>query len=358
MDELDSRTVLITGGGGLIGSRIAAHLRAVGARPVSLCRMDAYPQRVYRDLFGINRDDPDFVLGDVSDAALVRRLVADCDYVIHAAALADVAACTEGPMAAITTNIVGTQTVLEAVAACERVRRLCYVSSASVYGNGIQHDRPACAETRSMRLLLEAIYGRMPPCFGEGAVLQPLSVYANTKLWGEFQTALTLTQLGISYTIVRYFSVYGEPQTVKRGSHSWVVAWFAARAALGLPLQLNGGGNQVRDLIHVDDVARGTVRSLVAPRAHNETINLGSGRATTIRAVAQLIQRHYPGAEFTETPMPPGDPQGGYAAVARMQHVLGWRPTITVEDGIARYAAWLKRTPHAIPDWLRQAAPS
>ncbi|MEV8016905.1 NAD(P)-dependent oxidoreductase [Streptomyces sp. NPDC086554] len=356
--ELCGRTVLVTGGGGLIGSRIAAHLREVGARPVSLCRLDAYPPAVYRELFGVDEDDADFAIGDVTDAKLVRSLVADCDYVIHAAALADVAACTRHPMNAITTNVIGTQTVLDAVAACERVRRFCYVSSASVYGNGNRDERPACAETRSMRQLLEAVYGHMPPCFGESTVLQPLSVYANTKLWGEFQTALHLAQVGTSYAIVRYFSVYGEPQTVKRGSHSWVVAWFAARAALGLPLHLNGGGHQVRDLIHVDDVAAGTVRALVAPRAHNETINLGTGHATTIRQVAEQVQHHYPQAQFMETPMPPGDPQGGYAATGRMLHLLDWQPAITVEDGIARYAAWLQRTPQAIPDWLRQTAPA
>ncbi|MEW2082898.1 NAD-dependent epimerase/dehydratase family protein [Streptomyces sp. NPDC005283] len=311
---------------------------------------------MYQELFGINETDTDFVVGDVTDAALVRRLVGECDYVIHAAALADVAACTRHPMSAITTNVIGTQTVLDAVAASERVRRFCYVSSASVYGNGNRADHPACAETRSMRQLLEAVYGRIPSCFSENTALQPLSVYANTKLWGEFQTALGLAQVGTSYTVVRYFSVYGEPQTVKRHSHSWVVAWFAARAALGLPLHLNGGGHQVRDLIHVDDVAAGTVRALVAPRAHNETINLGTGHATTIRQVAELVQRHYPKAQFMETPMPPGDPQGGYAAIGRMQHLLGWRPAITAEEGIARYAAWLKRTPRGVPDWLRETA--
>src|SRR5262245_125621 len=71
--------------------------------------------------------------------------------------------------------------------------------------------------------------------------------------------------VGTAYVIVRYSSVYGEPQIIKQGSHSWVVAWFAARAALGMPLHLNGGGQQIRDLIHVDDIAEGTLRALTAP---------------------------------------------------------------------------------------------
>lgn len=352
--ELTGRTVLVTGGAGLIGSRIAACLRRLGARPVLLCMLDAYPRHVYRDLFGVDAADPDVVVGNIQDPEVVKKSVAESDYVIHAAALADVAACTRRPMAAIHTNITGTQVLLDAVAACERIRRFVLVSSASVYGNGAPEDWPRpCEEYRSVRQLLEAVYGQVPPRFHEHSPLRPMSVYGNTKAWGETQTALALGTAHILYTIVRYFSVYGEPQVVKENSHSWVVAWFATRAALGLPLHLNGGGRQIRDLVHVEDIAAATVRALVAPRAHNETINVGTGIPTSIRTVAELVAERYPGTRFVETLMPPGDPLGGYAATHHMEAVLGRRPTITVKEGVARYAAWLDRTPEAIPTWLR-----
>ncbi|MFE9568399.1 NAD-dependent epimerase/dehydratase family protein [Streptomyces sp. NPDC006692] len=313
---LAGKTVLVTGGAGLIGSRITGRLRELGARPIALCKLDAYPPAVYRDLFGISDDAPDVIVGDVQDPALVRQLVARSDYVIHAAALADVAACTRVPMDAIQNNITGTQVVLDAVAGAERVERMVFVSSASVYGNG-NPDAWASptVEARTVRLLLEAIYnGRTPPQFYEYAPLKPLSAYGNSKAWGETQTALVLRAAGTSYSVVRYFSVYGEPQTIKPHSHSWVVAWFAARAALGLPLHLNGGGHQIRDLVHVDDIAEATVRALVAPKAHNATFNVGTGIATSIRRVAELVRGHFPGTTFLKTPMPPGDPLGGYAS--------------------------------------------
>ncbi|MCP3817527.1 NAD-dependent epimerase/dehydratase family protein [Streptomyces sp. A3M-1-3] len=356
--ELADRTVLVTGGAGLIGSRITAQLKALGARPIAVCRLDAYPPHVYRDLFGINIDDPDTVCGDVQDAELMRRLIGQCDYVVHAAALADVAACTRKPMSAIGTNITGTQVLLDAVTASDRIRRICFVSSASVYGNGNPDDWASpTVEARTVRRLLEAIYqGRTPPQFHEYAPMRPMSVYGNTKAWGETQTALVMGAVGTSYTVVRYFSVYGEPQTIKPNSHSWVVAWFAARAALGLPLHLNGGGHQVRDLVHVDDIAAATVRSLIAPRAHNETLNVGTGTPTSVRRVAELVRAQFPGTVFLETPMPPGDPLGGYASTRHMEHVLGWQPGITVAEGVARYVRWLKETPAAIPDWLRDGA--
>ncbi|MEV0581189.1 NAD(P)-dependent oxidoreductase [Streptomyces sp. NPDC050392] len=354
LNDLCGKTVLVTGGGGLIGSRIAAHLRRLGARPLSLCALDAYPRQTYRDLFGVDAAHPDVIVGNVQNPSLVKKAVAESDYVIHAAALADVAACTRKPMGAIHTNITGTQVVLDAVAACERTRRMVFVSSASVYGNGNPDDWAGPRdEHRTMRQLLESVYGRTPPQFREEAQLHPMSVYGNTKAWGETQTALTLGPVGTSYTVVRYFSVYGEPQVIKENSHSWVVDWFANRASLGLPLHLNGGGNQIRDLVHVDDIAEATVRSLVAPRAHNETINVGSGTPTSIRAVAELVAEQYPGTRFMETPLPPGDPMGGYAATTRMESVLGWRPGITVKQGVVRYANWLAKHRDAVPAWLR-----
>ena len=335
LSELAGSTVLVTGAGGLIGSRLTAQLRQLGARTVSVCKMDAYPERTYRDYFGIRSDDPDFIVGDIAEPRLIKRLIPGCDYVIHAAALADVAACTRRPLDAIDSNVVGTQRVLDAVAASRTVRRMVFVSSASVYGNGDRRPRSQ---------------------FCEDAPVRPVSVYGASKVWGEHETAALLADAGTSYAIVRYFSVYGEPQVIKEHSHSWVVAWFAMRASLGLPLHLNGGGHQVRDFVHVDDIATGTLRALVAPAAHNQTINIGTGVGTTIRQIAELVRVHYPDVTLTETPLPPGDPLGGYASTRRMTRVLGWRPGITITQGIARYVAWLKDTPSAIPDWLRQPA--
>ncbi|GHC38378.1 hypothetical protein GCM10010348_77140 [Streptomyces anthocyanicus] len=173
----------------------------------------------------------------------------------------------------------GTQTVLSAAASSRRLKRLVFVSSASGYGYGNPDDWAGPEdEHRSVRELLSSVYGWMPPQFGEERRLRPLSVYANTKAFGEVQTDLILRPAGISYSVVRYFSVYGQPQVIKPGSHSWVVAWFADRAAAGLPLHLNGGGHQVRDFVRVDDIAEGTLRALTEPAADRKTVNItGAG---------------------------------------------------------------------------------
>ncbi|MFI1377755.1 NAD-dependent epimerase/dehydratase family protein [Streptomyces longwoodensis] len=265
---LSGATVAVTGGFGLVGSRIVHKLRALGATPLAVGRLDAYGFASGPSVFDISPTDPDVLAGDITDAALMDYLVGRADYVIHAAALADVAECTRNPAAALQANIQGTQTVLDAAARHSgTLKRLVFVSSASVYGVG------AGSTTEGAR-------------FSEDDPLRPASVYANTKLWGEHQTALTLGGADNSYTVVRYFSVYGEPQVVKENSHSWVVAWFAMRAALGLPLHLNGGGRQVRDFVHVDDIADATLLAAVTDRADRATVNVGTGRATSIRQVA------------------------------------------------------------------------
>ncbi|MFK0016613.1 NAD-dependent epimerase/dehydratase family protein [Streptomyces sp. NPDC091027] len=335
---LSGSTVVVTGGGGLVGSRITARLRAAGARVLAVGKLDAYPATVYADLFGVHPNDRDTLVGDIADAALMDHVIREADYVIHAAAVADVAACTRNPLAAIRTNVTGTQVLLDAVRRCNaRVRRFVFVSSAAVYGNGDprRHGVQTWHEDQSPA---------------------PLSVYANTKVWGEAQTALVLGEANVPHTSVRYFSVYGEPQTVKEGSHSWAVAWMAMRAKLGLPLYLNGGGRQVRDFVHVEDIAEATTRALLAPEADRQTLNVGTGRATSIADVAQLVRRHYPDAEFQDRPLPEGDPLGGTADTARMTAALDWEPRITVEEGVARYVAWLDSTPAALPDFLRREA--
>ncbi|MEV8534703.1 NAD-dependent epimerase/dehydratase family protein [Streptomyces sp. NPDC051211] len=332
--ELSGTTVVVTGGGGLVGSRIAVRLRRLGARVIAVGKLDAYPARVYGQLFGVRPEDPDVIVGDIADTQLMKAVASQADYVVHAAAVADVAFCTRNPLAALQTNINGTQILLDAVRPhADRIRRFVFVSSAAVYGNG----DPAEPGMQ---------------CWTEDRPPAPLSVYANTKVWGEHQSALVMDAAGISHTSVRYFSVYGEPQTVKENSHSWVVAWLAQRAKLGLPMRLNGGGRQVRDFVHVDDIAEATILAMVAPRAHRQVINVGSGVPTSIRSIAEEILTHYPDTRVEETPLPEGDPLGGFADTTRMRTLLDWTPSISVSAGVARYVAWLDDNPYALPDFL------
>jgi UDP-glucose 4-epimerase/dTDP-L-rhamnose 4-epimerase len=156
--------------------------------------------------------------------------------------------------------------------------------------------------------------------------------------------------------VVRYFSVYGPPQIPKEGSHSWAVAIFVARAMLGLPIQLNGGGHQVRDFTYIDDIVEGTIRAAITDRAAGRIINIGSGHATTIRDVATVVAEYFPAMEVTLADMPEGDPAGGVANTEVCRDVLNWQPGVTFSDGVRQYVEWLSANPSAIPTWLRAMA--
>ncbi|MFG2517911.1 NAD-dependent epimerase/dehydratase family protein [Streptomyces sp. NPDC048527] len=334
--KLRDAVVVVTGGGGLVGSRLVALLHRAGAHVTALDRMDAYPEAAH-ELFGVAKTGARLVVGDIRDRAVVGGLLKDADYVVHAAAYADVAACTRHPDIAFRANVEGTQVVLEQAAA-SRVRRLVLVSSASVYGDGVPDAEG-------------------PQRFLEDQSLFPLSVYANSKLWAEHQTRLMLAaSSGTEYAVVRYFSVYGDPQIPKPGSHSWMVPWLAIHARLGKPMHLNGGGVQVRDLVHVDDVAEATALALIEEQMAERTVNVGTGVPTSVREVAELIAPYFPESRCVTTPRPEGDPLGGYACVERARELLRWQARISVPEGVDRYVRWLLATPHAVPRWLAEAA--
>ncbi|MCX4735906.1 NAD(P)-dependent oxidoreductase [Streptomyces sp. NBC_01363] len=332
LDKLRDARIVVTGGGGLVGSRLVALLQSGGAVVTVLDRMDAYPESGH-ETFGVARSGARLVVGDVRDADTVGTLLREADFVVHAAAYADVAACTRRPDIAFRANVEGTQVVLEQAARFP-VQRLVLVSSASVYGNGAPD-----------------VEG--PQVFHEDMPLNPVSVYANGKLWAEHQTRLMLdASSGTEYAVVRYFSVYGEPQIPKPGSHSWMVPWLSLQARLGRPMRLNGGGNQVRDLIHVDDVAEATALALIEEQMAEQTVNVGTGRPTSVREVADLIAPYFPGSRRIVTPRPEGDPLGGYACVERSRELLRWQARIEVPEGVDRYVRWLLATPDAMPRWL------
>ncbi|QNP74827.1 NAD-dependent epimerase/dehydratase family protein [Streptomyces roseirectus] len=332
LDKLRGTRVVVTGGAGLVGSRLVALLHATGATVTVLDRMDAYPESGH-ETFGVARAGARLVVGDVRDAGTVGPLLRNADFVVHAAAYADVAACTRRPDLAFRSNVEGTQVVLEQTARFP-VRRLVLVSSASVYGDG-----------------LPGVEG--PQAFHEDQPLFPMSVYANSKLWAEHQTRLMLgASARTEYAVVRYFSVYGEPQIPKPDSHSWMVPWLSLQARLGRPMRLNGGGVQVRDLVHVDDIAEATALALTEERMAGRTVNVGTGRPTSVREVADLIAPYFPGARRIVTPRPEGDPLGGYAATERCRDLLRWQARIPVEKGVERYVRWLLETPDATPRWF------
>lgn len=339
MDDnaIAGKRVLITGGRGLVGREICRQVADRGGIPRSFDNNSAYPLSVYEaieSIEGYDVLDIERITGDIRDAASINRAMQGVDICIHAAALADVAACTDAPGDAVDNNIKGTSNVIAAAKHYD-VGRFVFVSSASVYGAG--HE------------------GQL--VFSEADPIEPYSVYANTKAWGESEVRHQFQGTGIAWSIVRYFSVYGEPQVPKPGSHSWASACFALAARNKGRIDLHNGGVQVRDFTHVDDIAEGTLRVATAESAVGSILNMGTGVRTSVADMAELYLKAEPALEIKKTARKPGDPLGAAADTTQLSSRLEWVPEVRVEAGVRRHDMWMRQLLRSAPDVERLITP-
>ncbi len=331
--------VLVTGGCGHIGSFVVRKLLERGASEIRILdNLSAYPfnqLEVYcKDILTDERVE--LVKGDITDLETVKKCASNVDVVFHLAAYADVAATIYNPDEDFRTNVIGTYNVLKASLEAG-VKRYVFASSAAIYGN-----QPAQQPGQ-------------PPIFREDMKPNPLSTYANSKLWGENEAILFYRLYDLPTVSLRYFSIYGPLQIPKPRSHSWVVAIFLMRAINGRPLVVFGGG-QVRDFIHVEDVAEGTVRAAERSGIEGEVINIGTGRPMRIDDLALMISNIVNEqlgiqVEIKYGPRPKGDPLGGYADIRKMWNLLELKPR-PFEQGLRETLEWILKHKHLIPRYI------
>jgi UDP-glucose 4-epimerase/dTDP-L-rhamnose 4-epimerase len=335
------KSVLVTGGCGHIGSFVVRKLLQRNVAHVKIIdNLSAYPfDQLNYFCKDILRDERiELIKGDISDREIVEKAVNDVDIVFHMAAYADVAATIYNPAEDFRTNVIGTFNILNASLAAG-VKRYIFASSAAVYGD--QEPQP----------LLES------PMFNENMKPNPLSTYANSKLWGENQAKLFHSLYGLNTVSLRYFSIYGPLQIPKPRSHSWVIAIFLMRAINRKPLVIFGG-SQVRDFIHVEDVAEATVIAAEKDGIEGEVINIGTGKPTRIDDLAIMIKDMVRKAlnidiEVKYGPRPKGDPLGGYADTSKMKRFLELQPR-TLEEGLQQTLEWLLNNRDVVPKYVLQ----
>ena len=309
-------TYLLTGSAGFIGAKVAELLLSSGHAVVGIDNLnDAYDTRLKRwrldQLEG--RDGFTFHRLDICDLPGLRQIFdSSFDAVINLAARAGVRHSVEDPWAYFETNVTGTINLLEA---CREfgVGKFVLASTSSVYGEDTPRPFPEDSQTS-----------------------RPLSPYASSKKAAE-ALAYTYHHLhGLDVTVLRYFTVYGPA-----GRPDMVIFRFIRSIAEGEPITVFGEGKQERDFTHVDDIARGTVAS-VKPLGY-EIVNLGSDRPAVLADVISLIEstlgkkarieyvdRHSADVLFT------------WADIRRAHDLLGWRPQVSLEAGIADVTRWYR----------------
>lgn len=297
-------TVLFTGGAGFIGMHVLPMLLERGYR-VRL--FDSMTHRGNRDrveeLLG---DDVELVEQDVRYGGAVQRAVRGCDSVIHFATVS-INKSIADPDESVDINMVGNHNVL-AAAADAGVRRLVFASSASVYG-----DPPS-----------------LP--MSEDGPLAPLTPYCIGKLAGEHLCGFYERHRGLSWIALRFFNVYGPGQRPS-AYYTSVINHFVQRVVAGEPPVIDGRGEQSMDFVHVHDVARAVVAALDCDRS-NLAINVGTGIQTTVARLAEILIDAV-GADVAPIFNDRDVLVSRRAAdIGRAAEVLGWAPTIRVEDGM------------------------
>jgi UDP-glucose 4-epimerase len=302
-----SRTVLVTGGAGFIGSNLVRALLERGDRVRVLDNFATGNRDNLAEIAG----EVEIVEGDLRSYERVHTAVRGSELVFHVGALPSVPRSVQDPLTTTAVNVEGTLNVLLA-ARDEGVRRVVNASSSSVYGNG----------------------GTLPRT--EGQAPDPISPYAVAKLAAErFCTSFSRVY-AIETISLRYFNVFG-PRQDPNSQYAAVVPRFIRAIAEGRPVTVHGDGEQSRDFTYVENVVRANLLAGDAPAVGGEILNIATGGSQTVNDLADTIGRLLGRPVLKElAPERAGDVRASWADVTAARDLLGFEPTVGFEDGLRR----------------------
>jgi dTDP-L-rhamnose 4-epimerase len=348
--------VLITGGAGFIGSHLADRLLAEGHAVRALDNLEAqvHPGGERPDYLDA---DVELVVGDIRDHEVVRRALEGVDIVAHLAAAVGVGQSMYEIERYTSINSIGAAVILEEV--LERrdaIRKLLVASSMSIYGEG-QYRNPRTGESglapwtrpesqlvaRQWEVLDEDGTPLEPEPTAETKTLRPTSIYAINKRDHEEMFLTVGAAYGIPAVALRFFNVYGERQALSN-PYTGVAAIFASRLLNDRPPLVFEDGRQTRDFIDVRDITRACSLALAHDGADGRTVNLGTGVATSVLDVAEVIARGL-GKEIEGEVVEQyraGDIRHCYADPRLAEELLGFRAEIPFERGMQDLLAWLE----------------
>ena len=291
---------LVTGGAGFIGSNLVDKLLTMGHEVIVIDNQFSEAH----DQFYWNFHSKNYRM-DIRDYSLTRKLYDGVDYVFHLAAEARIQPAIENPIEAVSINSVGTCTVLQ----CAReagVKKVMYSSTSSGYGMNPYPN----VETQP------------DDC---------LNPYSVSKVNGEKLCKMYTDLFDLDTVIFRYFNVYGNRQPL-RGQYAPVIGIFLRQLAAGEPLTIVGDGEQRRDFVNVEDVARANIMAAISnqdPEAYGQVYNVGTGINYSVNDIASMFNH-----KTINIPPRLGEAKVSLANNEKIEKTFGWKPYIKLEDWI------------------------
>jgi UDP-glucose 4-epimerase len=316
-----SGVALVTGGAGFIGSHIAAALVQRGLRVRVVDDFSTgYPENL-AEIGGAF----DFFKGSVTDSALMRQALNDVEIVFHEAAIPSVPRSVGNPIETHEASVNGTFSLLLA-ARDANVRRVIFAASSSAYGN--QAQSPKREDMRP----------------------EPLSPYAVAKLVGEYYCRVFTSAYGLETVSLRYFNVFG-PRQDPGSEYSGVISRFLSALQSGGQPTIYGDGEQSRDFTYISNVVDANLRAAESREAVGKVINIANGESATInqvlRAIQKLTGREHVTARYA--PARVGDVRDSLADLSLARSLLGYEPTVGLEEGLRLTIEWWQNSRFSKP---------
>jgi nucleoside-diphosphate-sugar epimerase len=307
-------TALVTGGAGFVGSHLVEQLLANG---IETFVIDNFSTGSLENLKAVESNPGLHIIqGDVTKSLAALPKTVKIDAVFHEAAIASVPTSVRDPELVHRVNV---DMTLDLMNYCVRqgIKRLVFASSAAVYGvtEGVISESNACL---------------------------PASPYGAGKLAAENYLHAYRSSYGLEPVILRYFNIYGPRQ--KLGDYSGVINIFVDSILNGVPPTIDGDGLQTRDFVNVKDIVQANLLAMTSDEAVGQVFNVASGSSTTVLHIAKVLEevlgRNDLGLNFA----PPriGDVKNGQADIQKIRSILGFSPSVPLEDGLAAVVAYLK----------------
>ena len=310
--NLSDSNFLVTGGAGFIGSNIVEYLIKFGAGKVRV--VDNLSNGYYKNIQPfINKPNFEFIEGDIRDIENIKKAMNDIHYVSHQAALGSVPRSIKDPVLTNEVNISGFLNVITCAKEETSVKRMVYAASSSTYG-----DYPGLPKT-------------------EDRIGKPLSPYAVTKYVNELYADVFHKLYGFQSIGLRYFNVFG-PKQSPDNPYAAVIPLFIKAARQNEAPVIFGDGETSRDFTFVENVVQANIKALLHAEINkSEIINIACGESTSLNKLWELI------AEFTGREQTPlykeerkGDVKHSLADISKAKAILGYAPSINIEEGISK----------------------